>query len=356
MLTKNFILFTFISISILICGCAKDNPVVMPVPKTTGVLVLCEGTFTIPGDFSIIDPNSGTVSNNVYSNANNGATLGATPDGMYIISPNIFITSQGNFGGPGKMFKIDYNTYKLISTSNNFGVNPYDLDEAGGNLYVTNTDGSTVSELDLNMNPNGQDIQVGPNPSKIIFALQSLYVAKQSYTTENTLSIINEFSHIVTKDTFPAPPVSVENIIGYVYVSTYSWKKLYVLDSLSSIRKADSTYLNIPSAAIGEMVSDGSHTLYIVGFPSLSAYAGNVLYKYNTLTNQIDQSFQVQIAAPDDIYGLAFDPINKIIYIASSNAGNNGNVLTYNTNGTFIKSYPLGNKYPRKIVFKTTNG
>jgi hypothetical protein len=358
MLKKTFFYILLALLSVIILNCSRDDIVNAPVHVTKGIFVLCEGSFSTPGDFSIVNPVNDSVANNVYSNSNSGATLGSIPDGIFITSPSIFISSQGNYGGPGKMFRLDYNTYRLLDTSTNFGMNPYDFNEENSSFYVTNTGGSTVTKLSLNLEIIKDGIQVGPNPSKIIFALQSFYIAKQSYTSEYSLAIINEFSDIVTKAFFPAPPVSVANIIGGVHVSTYSWKKLYVLDSIQPNIKKDSILINISSSAIGEIISDGNQSLYIVGVDdtSFQSNIGNKVYKYNVLTKQIDQSFLIQMSPPNDIYGIDYDVANNLIYIANSRGGTiNGEVDRYSTNGTLLKQIPIGGKYPRKFAFKYEN-
>src|SRR5437870_1520986 len=76
-------------------------------------------------------------------------------------------------------------------------------------------------------------LAVGPNPADLIYALGRIYVAKTSYTTENSLSIIDIFSNQVSKIFLNAPPVSAANNTGGVYVSDFTEKKLYVLDTLN---------------------------------------------------------------------------------------------------------------------------
>lgn len=359
MIKKIFLISLLLLFVFIFATCNQDTVVNTPVHSTKGVLVLYEGGF-IPGsgDYSFINTTNDSVFNSVFSNSNGGANLGLVPDGIYLSGQYLYVTSQGAFGGKGKMLKIRSSDNKLIDTSINFGVNPYDFDLANGHFFVTNTAGSSVTELDMSLNVVNGNIPVGPNPSKIIFAIQSLFVAKQSYTHENTLAIINQFSLLVTKDTFPAQPVSIANIQGGVHVSTYSWKKLYVIDSFDVTRKKDSVQLNIQSAAIGEIVSDGYKTLYVVGISDTTyqSIIGNKVYKYNVLTRQIDTNPVIEMSPPNDIYGITYDMVNSRIWIANSKGGAvNGEVRVYDTNGNLLKTYPIGGLFPRKFAFVYEN-
>lgn len=110
----------FIAFALSVSGCARDS-FTPSNPTIKGVFVLCEGDFGTPGDYSFINTDKDSVANNIFSNSNGGANLGLIPDFIYLYAPVIYITSQGGYGGTGKMFKIDYNTNQLLETSQSFG-------------------------------------------------------------------------------------------------------------------------------------------------------------------------------------------------------------------------------------------
>lgn len=359
MLKKIFFLVSFSLIIFFLSGCSKDTVTNAPVITTQGILVLCEGDFSTPGDYSFINTKNDSVSNNVYSNSNSGATLGKFPDGMISSLSYLYITAQGQYGGPGKMYRLTQSDNKLVNTSIDFGTNPYDMVLTNNYFYITNTGGSTVSKLGLTLDVVNPSIQVGPNPSKIISALHSVYIAKQSFTTENSVAIINFFNDAVSKAYFPAPPVSVAFNEGVVYVSTYSHKKLYVLDSTTTNKIIDSIPINVPSTAIGEIVAGDYKTMYIVGIDDTTygGYLGKKVYKLNLDTKQIDNSFLIQMTGNDDVFGIAYEgTVNNLIYIGNSRGGTvNGEVRAYTTSGTLLKTYTIGEKYPHKLIFKYGN-
>jgi hypothetical protein len=299
------------------------------------------------------------VNNNVFANSNSGASLGKFPDGIISNLTYLYITAQGNYAGPGKMYRLTQSDNKLVNTSIDFGTNPYDMVLANNYFYITNTGGSTVSKVGLNLDILNPGLPVGPNPSKIISALHSIYIAKQSFTSENSVAIINYLNDVVTKAYFPGPPVSVAFNEGVVYVSTYAHKKLYVLDSTTTNHILDSIPVNVPSTAIGEIVAGDYQTMYIVGIDDTTygGYVGKKVYKLNLDTKQIDNSFLIQMLGTDDVYGISYEgTVSNLIYIGNSKGGAiNGDVRVYTTAGTLLKTYSIGEKYPHKFVFKYSN-
>ncbi|MGH2575053.1 MAG: YncE family protein, partial [Ignavibacteria bacterium] len=342
-MSKKFYLILVIILAIYFYSCSREEIVNIPVITTQGVFVLYEGVFNQPGsgDYSFIHLSSGNVDTNVFQNSNNGANLGLFPDGMVLhLNQNLYITSQGNFGQQGRMFKINAANNQLLDTVS-FGVNPYNFTLADNNLYVTNIGGNSVTKLDLDLNVVSS-IPVGPNPQDIIYALGNLYISKASYTTEYSVAIINVINNQVSNVFFNAPPVSVANNIGGVYVSTYSNKKLYVLDSLVSNQINDSISIPVQNAAIGDIIAGNPRTLYIVGVSDTAFFSniGKTVYKFDILSRTLDSNFLIQSSGSDDIYGISYEPFSRRIYIANSRGGNvNGEVRIYDENGVLLNSY-----------------
>jgi len=359
MLKKNLLYILFILTFFYIIGCSQDTVTNTPVITSQGVLVLCEGGFSTPGDYSFINTKNDSVNNNVFANSNSGATLGLIPDGMALSLQYLYICVQGTYGGPGKMYRLTQSDNKLVNTSIDFGTNPYDIVLANNYFYVTNLAGSTVTKIDQNLNIVRAGIRVQRNPSQIITALRSIYVAQQSYYYGDSLAVINFFNDAVTYTVLPGTPVSVAFNEGVVFVSSYGHKKIYSLDTTITNKILDSIPVNVPLNAIGDIVAGDYNTLYIVGIDDTTygGYIGKKVYRLNLDTKQIDNSFLIQMTGNDDIYGIAYEgSVNKLLYIGNSRGGAlNGEVKVYTTTGTLLKTYTLGEKYPHKFVFKYGN-
>ncbi len=351
MLNKNLIIICFFAI--LLSACTRDELVNNPVSSTRGILVLYEGGFSPgSGDYAFINTATDSVYNDVFKNSNNNANLGLIPDGMYLFGQYLYVTSQGSFGGPGRMFKISAPDNKLLDTVS-FGANPYDLELSQSDFWVTNIGGSSVTRIDGNLNIMIPSIEVGPNPTKIIPAMGCMYVAKASYTTENSVAVINVNNNNVVKAFFNSPPVSVAYNSGGVYVSTYTNKKIYLLDSATLNTVSDSISLaSIPNIAAGEIIAGDNTTLFVVGLDTaFFSNIGKAVYKVDISTKQ--WSTFINDASIIDIYGIAYDAVNSQVVISDSRSGGGpGQVRVYGTNGSLRKTYVLTGYYPRKIVFK----
>lgn len=346
----SFFIFTSLN------GCGEDNNPLIPVSTHKGAFVLYEGMFGQPQsfDYGFINLENSTVNTNVFQNSNNGANLNSVPDGMITLGGYLFVTAQGNFGGQGTIYKIDAVTNSLMN-SKNIGLNPYSLaGELNGNLYVTNTAGNYITVLDTSFNILQDNITVGSSPSEIVLYGDYLYIAKQSYTSEYSLAVMNKNSYNVNKIFFNTPPVCVEKGDNKIFVSTYTGKKIYTVN-IQTNTVTDSIALNISEPAIGNIVSMNNDFLLVMGVEDTS-FASNIgkrIYKLNLQTGSVDTSFNIRYTGVNDTYGMGYNISTQQLYIANSKSGSaNGEINVYDNNGILVKNYPdIGGKFPKRIAF-----
>lgn len=344
-------LFIFISFN----GCGDEDIVTNnPVTSTKGVYVLYEGSFGQPTsyDYAFIDTQRDTVFTNVYQNSNSGQTLNSFTDGMNIQGSELYISAQGTFGQPGSIYKINSTSNQLLNSKPAFGRNPYNFAFANSNIYVTNTGSDFVTILDMNFNIITDSLSVGFAPADIISAGGNIFAGKQTYTFENSLAVINS-SNQVSKIFFQGPPVSIALNSGKVYVSTFGYKKLFVVDA-SSAQVTDSINMPVSQAGIGYLASGSANTMYVLGTDTAFQYMQGVsVYKVDLVSKTIDAGFTVNVTGTDVIYGIDYDAVENKIYTAIAKGNANGEVRVYNTSGVLLKTYSdIGGKYPRRFAFK----
>lgn len=349
-----FVIFVSVFALFQLNGCGDEVITNIPVTTTKGVFVLYEGG-SAPGssDYSFINPENDSVNFAVFQNSNSGAFLNSFSNGMLLSGNELFIASQGTFGQPGSMYRINSTTNQLIHSNPSIGNNPYNFDFANGNIYVTNTGSDYVMVVDMNFNTLVDSISVGFNPADILFAGGNVFVGKQSYAFEKSLAIINS-NNQVSKIFFEGAPVSIAHNSGKIYVSTYSYKKLFVVDA-STAQVTDSIDISIPQAGTGYVVSGDSRTLYVLGTDTAFQYnLGKSIYKVDLVSKSIDPSFTINFTGFDDIYGIDYDAVESKIYVANSKGGSvNGEVRVYNISGVLLKIYSdIGGKFPRRFAFK----
>ncbi|RPI17891.1 MAG: hypothetical protein EHM58_07640 [Ignavibacteriae bacterium] len=353
---KTILLFVLIITAVIQISCTRDEIIITTTTITRGAIVLYEGIGTPgSGDYSFINFDNDSISNDVFRNSNNGATLAAFPDAVFLYGLDMYIVAQGNYGQMGKMYKIRTSDNKLLDTVS-FGVNPYNLALSQGYFWVTNTSGETVTKLDLDLNVNAT-ILVGQNPADIIQAQGNLYVAKKSYTSEYSVAAINAFNNEVTKTYFNAPPVSVVYNGGLVYVSTYSLKKLYALDTTSVAAKVDSIDIPVTEPAIGDMVAGDYSTVYVLGVSDtmFASNIGKTVYKVDIANKTLNPIPIITSEPGGDIYGISYDYVNNRIYVTDSRNGSSGQVRIYKPDGTLVKQYDITGSFPKRVVIKYEN-
>lgn len=346
------VIFLFTIIIILIyAGCSQDSSVNSGTVTTKGVYVLCEGVNSLgSGDYSFIDLSNGNVSNNEFKNNNPGLLFPLYPNGFYMYGNKyLYITCQGISAGKGRMFKVDGETNKLLDSSSLFGSNPYDFTFALTNstFYISNLSGSSVTQIDPNnLSIKADSIPVGPNPTELLFALYYIFVAKSSSTLENSLAIINTYSNSVAKIYLNFPPVSVANNLGGIYVSGYTKKKLYVLDS-EFTHIVDSIQIHTTMSAIGDLVAGDARTLFVVG---LAGGVGLEVRKYN-IAKKTD-TLIIPYQSGRSIYGIAYEHIQQFIYVTDAKSGSLiSEVRAYDTDGNSKKTYEISGFYPKRFAF-----
>ena len=123
-------------------------------------------------------------------------------------------------------------------------------------------------------------------------------------------------------------------------------------DLLTLIDSVEFSAPEFTNTAVGEVVSGEASTLYVVGLDTSSFYStGKAVYKVNIPNKSV--SVFINDPVINDIYGIAYDEVNKRVVIADSRFGvENGQVRVYNNDGSIRNTYAIGGKFPRKIVFK----
>jgi len=185
-------LFLFLLLSFVYLNCNRADLVNSnnPIPFVSrGVYILSEGSFS-PGSsklcFYSIEYDT------FYYNIFNPQNLGLFPDGLLYNNFSLFITEQGNFGAPGKIYKTDTNG--TVQNSANVGVNPYSLAISDNKIYITNGPAGNVTVLNQQDFGFIKNIPVGVYPQEIIAHNGKVFVCNTSEfggRSDSTVSVID---------------------------------------------------------------------------------------------------------------------------------------------------------------------
>jgi YVTN family beta-propeller protein len=337
---KNLIYFIALFITVTFYSCNENNPVTAVISTSEGVFVLNEGGMN-PGSSKLSYYNS--VKDSFYVNVFNPTTLGLFPDGMIKYNSNLYITEQGNYNAPGKIYKTDMNGTVISQSS--IGTNPYSLCAANNKLYITNGPASTVSVADLNSLNTIKNISVGVYPQEIISYNNTVFVCNTGTfggASDSTISVIDANSDDVIKtltvDKNPSS-LAITNSKKLIAASNSTNGKIYVFETVT-YTLVDSLYS--PYGFSKDFSVDrNTDNVYFIG------YDGDII-KLDFRT----KTFSSVIGKPSNafIYGYVFDYINGKHYLADAvNFTSAGNLKIYSENGSYIKDFQTGIA-PRRIL------
>ncbi|MBK8944012.1 MAG: T9SS type A sorting domain-containing protein [Ignavibacteriae bacterium] len=271
-------------------------------------------------------------------------SLGLYPDGLVVENDNIYLVEQGNFGGVGKIYKIDSNG--IIINSKEVGTNPYSLAIANEKIYITNGPTSSISVLNENDLSLVKDLSVGVYPQEIISYDGKIFVANNSLwggNSDSTISVIDsEADEIIKTISVKLNPSSLAiTNEGNLLVGCPSGV-IYEIE-LTNFAKIDS--FEIPEYGFGKdiFVDKKSDMIY---FKS----ATNAIVGLNL------NSRETEIALDDstilNTYGYGFDYLSGNHYLTDAkNFASNGILKIYSNEGSIINSYETSIA-PRRIAFQ----
>ena len=347
------IIFSVLFSAVFFSACSYNSDPVNSTPVTNkGIFVLCKGIdTTIPGDYSYINLENNTVTNNVYQLNNSGSTMGYEPYDIYrYLDHDLFISVTGPNSAGGKILHVDSRTNKAVdsavlnSRTGNFTL------ALGEFIYTVNLGAGSLSKLDMDLNMVNSSIPVGPEPSNLLFANTRIYVSKFSSTSENSLSVLPVSNDIVTKIYFQVPPVSAALSGSIVCVSTSTNKKIYRIVPENPVSLLDSFAVNVTNDAIGEIAAGtDNNNLFIV---AKSNDIGKAVYNLDFSTGNITQFIQ-ESSDLVNISGIVYDMQYETLFVIDSKNGQqNGEVRFYNKLGVLQKTYTVEGRNPVKLAIR----
>lgn len=332
------------------CNDDSDGPSYEYQVYSNGAYIVNAGNMysNIEGSLTYIDYATNSAMQKAFSKANNGESLGSTPNDGIVYGSKIYIAvDQSN-----TVEVLDKNTFKRIhqiSTTalmgTKEGAEPRHLFAGDGKVFFT-TYGGYVAAVDTTNYDLYKSYAVGAYPEGLTAYGNNIYVANSNYGYGGgNVSIINYNTGAVTNST-------VENINNPQKIYTYN-NNLYVLDW----PYYDSSYASYGESAIWQ-VSNGVATKVVNAYYA-SLYNGKFYYindPYGTpsygvydLTTGNNSTLNIasDIVSPA---GIEIDPVSGHIFVLSYVMGEygyadynaNGYVVEYDNNGTQLHKYDTG--------------
>jgi YVTN family beta-propeller protein len=313
--------------------------------STVGAYILSEGGFS-PGTskLSFYDVPNDTFYAEIFHPGN----LGLFSGGMVMKDNYLYLLEQGNYGAPGRIYKID--TAGKVLNSNIVGINPYSLAISNNKIYYTNGPSSNVGVLNLSDLSFIKNISVGAYPQEIITYENKVFVCNTSVyggNEDSTISVIDSQNDItIDKINVKKDPYSIAvTRDGKIIVGCNGAAgKIFVIDP-GNYEIID--FIATPEG-FGKDLNIDSQTNNIYFISNL----GNIIRL--DLNSKISSTI-IQNLNPSTsfFYGYSFDSKNRKHYLCDAkNFATNGNVLIFNVDNYVEKSFSTGIS-PRRIVFRS---
>jgi YVTN family beta-propeller protein len=340
--------FAAIILSLYLSSCTRDELINSPPPfvkSTVGAYVLSEGGFSAgTSKLSLYDVPNDTFYHNIFNPGN----LGLFPSGMILKDNYLYILEQGNYGSPGKIYKLD-TTGKILNSSV-IGLNPYSLAINNSKIYFTNGPSSNVGVLNLNDFSLIKYIATGVYPQEIISFGSKIFVCNTSIfggNEDSTISVIDSQTDLsvarinVKKDPYSIAVTRNNKLIVGCYGSN---GYIFLIDP-DNFTKTDS--FSVPEGFGKDLNIDSqSNNIYFI------SYAGNIVkLDLNTkISNTIIHNLNPAISF---FYGYSFDSKNRKHYICDArNFSSNGYFMVIDMDNMIEKNFSTGIS-PRRIVLKS---
>jgi YVTN family beta-propeller protein len=350
----NFIIGTsFLILCFFASSCTRDEIMVEPQPVITqsGVYILSEGGFSAGSSkLSYYDFDKDSL----YSDIFRPGSLGLFPDGIAERDGILYITEQGNFGAPGKIYKLDSNGIVLASAG--IGLNPYAVTETNGRLFVSNGPANNVSVVNRENLQVLATIPVRNYPQEILGIGNRVFVCNAgSFSTgdDSTVSVIDAGNNQVVGTLLVGknPSTLAKSNDGKLLVGCpgdSSSAVIFKIDPITLTRLE--TYGNL-RYGLSKDISVGSNE--ILYFIAGSLYSDEEIVSYSMTTGQT----QFIISKPSGYvnYGLAYDKIPERLYVCAAAADftSSGRFRVYSTAGILLKDFAISSGIaPRRMLIK----
>ena len=344
----------------LLCGC-KDKKNVSGGLYEHGVIITNEGNFgSNTGSVSYYNPNTDSVYNKVFEDANNQRPLGDVVQSFTVADEKGFIVvnnshkvevvllssfqSLGVIMAPFPRHLISVNSGKAYLTCN---------DAIPGHVLVINT--SNLAIID--------SIVVGNKPENLLLIGSKVFVANGNYGNDSTVSVIdiytNKVINTINVGDGACNMVSTDNQDIWIIcqgkkVYNGNWEVIKETDS-HLVKMSASDYSIKYSKIIG-MKGDGCSPFLIssdkLGYIYYAEADG--VHKINTNATNLEDKLLIpwDNSSGYSIYGMNIDPETSNIYLLESKGFSSaGKFHIYDATGSLLHSFNVGIAPNGAVIF-----
>ena len=323
-----------------IFSCKKDKPQdsIQPQPVITsngGVYITNEGNFQFGNSkISYYDFATSTVTEDLFQPANN-RPLGDVCQSIYSFNGKTYIVVNNS----GKIEIVNPQSFIASATISGFTSPRYFLPVSNNKAYVTDLYANAISVVDLSTNTKTGSIPCNGWTEEMVLAYGKVFVTNMH---SNKVYVVNTATDAIT-DSITVSYASnsiCEDKNGKLWVLCSGNQTMNIFPAIHRINPIND---QVEFSAQFPNLTDNPNKLDINGNLDVLYYlSSGGVYRLPINATALSTSPLI-VKGNYNFYGLGIDPTNETIYVADAiDYVQNGVVLRYQSNGTFINSFTVG--------------
>lgn len=319
-----------------------DNCTEQPAVSNKDVLIGCEGNFGWGNaSFSIYNPQSKSVSNNVFQSIN-GFPLGDVLQSISEINGKLYLVVNNS----GKIHVLDTATYQVLATINGFTSPRYICKSSGTSAYVSDLYSNQISVVNLTNNTISSTISVNNWTEEMVFSHHFLWV---TCPDTNWIIRIDPTTNTINDTLIVGKGVGsiVEDKNGKIWALSngginQSLPVLSRFDATTGLLEQTFTFPSINLSPSNLKIDKNKENLF---------FLNNGCYRMNILDNSLPTN---PVISQNNalFYGLGIHPFTNEIYISDAiDYVQPGKVYRFNTSFEKIDEFVVGT-IPQCFWFK----
>ena len=301
---------------------------------SSDVLIVNEGNFGWGnGSLSLYVPSTKSISNNIYSQANNSLPLGDVIQSTYQFNNKVYVVANNS----NKVEVLNKNTFINETTITGFNSPRYFLPINNNKAYVSDLYSNSLQIVDLNSNTITGNINTNGWTEKMLLHNDTAYVCDM---TNNNLLIIN---------------TSNDNLIDSVKVGVEpnslvldANNKIWIMcsggfqeDNPKLIRFNPQTR-SIEATFVFSSINESPGSLSVNSNKTQLYFLNSNVYTLNINATSLPSSALITNNG-NTFYGLGIHPASEDIYIADAvDYVQSGFVYRYSSSGSLIDNFNVG--------------
>ena len=342
----NWILCLLASAAML-SACKKEDEPQVEEPffedYATGAYVVNEGSFLASNASLTHVSNAGTVTNDVYYQAN-GVELGDVLQSFAVIGDRGYAVLNNS----QKVEVVDLKTMENVGTIAGLSYPRYMVSSGSNRAYVSNGSfAGTLEVVNTQTLEVTNSIAVGTGPNQMLAVNDEVWVCNEGgFGLDSTISVVNTATNTVVDviEVEYRPADMVKDALGNVWVLC-AGETYYDLNwSVSGhspaylVRIDAETHAILGGIQVGA-VGDHPRQLEVSPDGTILFYENNGVYKYDILNGEMPGNLIVNAARS----GLSVHPSTGNVWCASvSDFTNPSSVYEYSPSGSMLKTYAAG--------------